>query len=82
MNPSDALEPERGAVSGLIRINVNGVAQTVPAMTLAQWVAASGVPAQGLATAVNGEFVARDARALRLLREGDAVMSFQPIEGG
>jgi sulfur carrier protein len=37
---------------------------------------------RALATAINGEFVPRDARAETLLREGDAVFTFQPITGG
>jgi sulfur carrier protein ThiS len=37
---------------------------------------------QALATAVNQEFVARDARAACLLQPGDQVFTFQPITGG
>ena len=50
--------------------------------TLADLVAALGQPPQALATAVNGEFVPRAARATVQLREGDAVFTFQPITGG
>ena len=50
--------------------------------TLADLVASLGVPPQSLATAVNGEFVPRAARADVPLREGDAVFTFQPITGG
>jgi sulfur carrier protein len=50
--------------------------------TLADLIAALDQPPQALATAVNGEFVPRDARAQRPLREGDAVFTFQPITGG
>jgi sulfur carrier protein len=39
-------------------------------------------PPQALATAVNGEFVPREARAQCVLRERDAVFTFQPITGG
>ena len=35
-----------------------------------------------LATAVNGDFVPRDARPDCVLCEGDAVFTFQPITGG
>ena len=52
------------------------------APTLADLVAALGQAPQALATAVNGDFVAREARAARVLREGDAVFTFQPITGG
>jgi sulfur carrier protein len=37
---------------------------------------------QALATAVNGDFVPRAARATLQLKEGDAVFTFQPITGG
>jgi sulfur carrier protein len=50
--------------------------------TLADLVAALGQPPQALATAVNGEFVPRGARAAVPLRDGDAVFTFQPITGG
>ena len=50
--------------------------------TLADLVAALGQSPQALATAVNGEFVPRAARAGVQLREGDAVFTFQPITGG
>ncbi|MGV3492370.1 MAG: sulfur carrier protein ThiS [Ramlibacter sp.] len=64
-------------------ITVNGEPREVRAGdTLADLVAALGQPPAALATAVNGEFVARAARAERPLREGDAVFTFQPITGG
>jgi sulfur carrier protein len=64
-------------------ILVNGQTQRVEAgATLAQLVASLGVAPEALATAVNGEFVPRDARAQHPLREGDAVFTFQPITGG
>jgi sulfur carrier protein len=64
-------------------ITVNGEARSVPeGSTLADLVAALGQAPQALATAVNGEFVARDARGGVQLRAGDAVFTFQPITGG
>ena len=64
-------------------ITVNGEPRAIePAQTLADLVAALGEPPQSLATAVNGEFVPRSARATLQLREGDAVFTFQPITGG
>ena len=51
-------------------------------LTLAALLAAQGVNAEQVATAVNGEFVARGARAARVLAEGDAVLLFQHIVGG
>ena len=65
------------------QITVNGEARTVDDQaTLADVVAALGQPPQALATAVNGEFVPRGARAGLQLRDGDAVFTFQPITGG
>ena len=64
-------------------ITVNGEPRSVDAgATLADLVTALGATPQALATAVNGEFVPRAARASVQLREGDAVFTFQPITGG
>lgn len=65
------------------QITLNGEPRAIQdGTTLAQLIAALGHPPQSLATAVNGEFVARDARDGVQLREGDAVFTFQPITGG
>ncbi|MEY4764802.1 MAG: hypothetical protein RI907_1475 [Pseudomonadota bacterium] len=40
------------------------------------------VQADQVATAVNGDFVARSARATHALRDGDSVLCFSPITGG
>lgn len=67
----------------MICITFNGEAREVsPGQTLADLIAQMDAPPQALATAVNGEFVAREARADCTLREGDAVFTFQPITGG
>jgi sulfur carrier protein len=67
----------------MITITLNGAARDVPpGQTLADLIAALDAPAPSLATAVNGEFVARDARDACQLRDGDAVFTFQPITGG
>ena len=67
----------------MIGITVNGERQQVaPGATLADFVASLEQSPQALATAVNGEFVAREARAQCVLRDGDAVFTFQPITGG
>lgn len=64
-------------------ITVNGEPREIAEeATLADLVAALGHAPQALATAVNGEFVPRDARAAVRLKEGDAVFTFQPITGG
>lgn len=66
-----------------INITLNGAARQVPGgCSLAELLEASGQPATSFASAVNGEFVARDARAQTLLAEGDAVFTFQAITGG
>lgn len=39
-------------------------------------------PATAVATAVNGQFVARHARAAHALQDGDTVLCFSPITGG
>lgn len=65
------------------RITVNGEPRVLEGgETLADLVAALGQPPAALATAVNGEFVPRSARANVQLRDGDAVFTFQPITGG
>lgn len=61
---------------------VNGQPQASTARNLQEWVDAQGVLPQALATAVNGEFVPRDLRAKHQLRDGDVVLTFQPIQGG
>ena len=66
-----------------LQVTVNGESRTLEdSATLADLVAALGQAPQALATAVNGEFVPRGARASVQLREGDAVFTFQPITGG
>lgn len=50
--------------------------------SLAELVASLGHAPQAVATAVNGLFVARDARGACVLMDGDAVLLFQPIVGG
>jgi len=65
-----------------ITIMVNGSPQQTQARTLQEWVDAQDAAPTALATAVNGDFVPRAARAERVLKEGDAVLTFQPIQGG
>ncbi len=64
-------------------ITLNGERRELPeGSSLADLVTTLVETPQALATAVNQEFVPRDARAARLLRDGDAVFTFQPITGG
>jgi sulfur carrier protein len=67
----------------MIAITLNGEPRRLPlGQTLADLIAQLDAPPQALATAVNGEFVARDARSRCELRDGDAVFTLQPITGG
>ena len=66
-----------------ITVQLGGQACRVPAgSTLAELVATLGHEPSAVATAVNGDFVARGARAERLLADGDRVHCFKPITGG
>lgn len=53
-----------------------------PGTTLAALVERLGHAPDTVATAVNGGFVPRAARASHTLQPGDAVLLFQPIVGG
>ncbi len=67
----------------MISISVNGESREVAdGSSLADLVALLVDSPQALATAVNGDFVARDLRAAHLLKPGDQVFTFQPITGG
>lgn len=66
-----------------ILITVNGQEQTVLTGTnLADVIASAQLATEAVATAVNGEFVARNDRVARALLAGDAVFTFQAITGG
>ena len=47
-----------------------------------QLMAPQGRAPESVATAVNGQFVARSLRATHVLHDGDAVLCFAPITGG
>lgn len=62
---------------------VNGQVRTLCApRTLAELIRELGHAPDSVATALNGEFVARGQRADRVLRDGDRVTCFQAITGG
>jgi len=62
---------------------VNGVALAwQPGLSVAQAVAAQGRAPDSVATALNGQFVARDQRDQTLLRPADQLTLFQAIVGG
>ena len=63
-------------------ITLNGEPTETEARTLAELVAACGYAETQVATALNGDFVARAARAATLLREGDKVEIVAPRQGG
>ena len=65
-----------------ITLSVNGEPVRIEPMSLAQFVATITPDPRSLATVVNGEFVARDARDTTPLADGDALLTFRPIVGG
>ncbi|PPE70703.1 sulfur carrier protein ThiS [Caldimonas thermodepolymerans] len=68
---------------GAVPIHLNGEARHVPAgTTLAQLLERLGHAPASVATAVNGNFVARGARDGCVLQPGDHVTCFAPIVGG
>ncbi len=67
----------------MITIRLNSDArQVAPGTSLAQLVASTGKAPAAVATAVNGQFVARAQREACILHEGDVVTTFEPITGG
>lgn len=70
-----------------IRITVNGTEHTVAqALTLAQLlddlkITTDDAPVP-VASAVNGQYVAKRARAEVVLNDQDAITTFEPITGG
>lgn len=65
-----------------MKIEVNGDQQTVSAETVAAALAELGYPEAGVATALNGEFVAAAQRASRSLSDGDRLEILSPMQGG
>lgn len=63
-------------------ILVNGEPTETQVRTLADLVAGRGLAENQVATALNGEFVPKGARAATLLREGDKVEIVAPRQGG
>jgi sulfur carrier protein len=63
-------------------IHVNGEAATTRAASLAELVEELGFAESAVATALNGEFVARHARAATQLSPGDHVEIVAPRQGG
>lgn len=66
-----------------IHISLDGQPQQIsPATPLAELLRALSLAPESVATALNGQFVAREARAQALLQDGDQVLLFKPIVGG
>ena len=66
-----------------LQLQLNGESVSLPAgSTLQDLLLARGLDPATHATAVNGSFVARDARGTHKLQQGDAVTCFQAIVGG
>ena len=72
----------QAAMATTVMIVVNGTPQSTTARTLQEWVEAQGALPSALATAVNGHFVPRTQRAQCVLAQDDAILTFQPIQGG
>jgi sulfur carrier protein len=81
-NDTPAQTTSDSATTPVITLVVNGQPQTTTARTLQEWVDTQDAVPTALATAVNGTFVPRTARAQHALHDGDAVLTFQPIQGG
>ena len=70
-------------IEATLDITVNGQAHTLAVCaTLADLIDRLDHAPDSVATALNGEFVARGERAARVLRNGDQVTCFQAITGG
>lgn len=68
---------------GPITVGLNGKpVQLRDTYTLGGLIRQCGLSENSCATAVNGQFVARNLRDDLILREGDQVMTFEPITGG
>ncbi|PTQ68295.1 sulfur carrier protein ThiS [Celeribacter persicus] len=65
-----------------MRIDLNGTSYETPARTLADLIAETGAEAAAVATALDGVFVPRDARAATLLSDGAKVEILAPMQGG
>jgi len=63
-------------------LTVNGEAREIEAATLAGVLAALDYADAGVATALNGEFVARRARETTPVKDGDRIEVLAPRQGG
>jgi sulfur carrier protein len=65
-----------------VHITVNGEATSTHARTLAELVVQLGYAEAAVATARNGDFVARNTRAATTLAPGDRIEIVAPRQGG
>ena len=65
-----------------MKIDVNGTAHEVTATTLDAALQELGWGEARVATALNGEFVPKSARAQTALRDGDRLEVLAPMQGG
>ena len=65
-----------------MKIQVNGAWHELGVAQLAQALEALGYGGSVVSTALNGEFVAAEARAHTALAEGDRVEVLAPMQGG
>ena len=66
-----------------ITIQLNGQPRELPAaMTVAELLSHLGLPATGVAVALNGSFVPRGQRAQVRLAAGDQIECVAPMQGG
>ncbi|MEM6932229.1 MAG: sulfur carrier protein ThiS [Pseudomonadota bacterium] len=63
-------------------IVLNGIETSVDATVLDRVISELGYGQARIATAVNGEFVPKGARAATTLAEGDRVEVIAPLQGG
>lgn len=65
-----------------MQVEVNGAMHRVAAQTLADLIEEMGFDGASVATALNGAFVPRGARANTVLAEGAKVEVLSPMQGG
>ncbi|NIZ14887.1 sulfur carrier protein ThiS [Phaeobacter sp. HF9A] len=65
-----------------MKILVNSEPHDIDATTLAEALSELGYTGPALATALNGQFVARDQRSIQPLAAGDRIEVLAPMQGG
>lgn len=65
-----------------MRIELNGVATTTTASTLALLIEERALDGASIATALDGLFVTRTAREGTMLNEGAKIEILEPMQGG